>query len=104
MFQEAIEERGYPTIGFTSPLLALNHINDYHDEFGLVLIDYEMPEMKGCELAKKIAEIDPQIKMILTTAYNDIVNNNLNLELIRKPIKLKRLLDIITRYMSHTIT
>ncbi len=26
--------------------------------------------------------------MILITAYNDIVNNTLNLELIRKPIKL----------------
>lgn len=63
-----------------------------------------MPEMKGCELVRKIAEIDPYIKMILITAYNNIVNNTLNLELIHKPIKLSHLLHIITRYMSHTNT
>jgi DNA-binding NtrC family response regulator len=103
LFKEFIEESGYPAIGFTSPLVTLDHINNYHDKFGLVLIDYEMPEMKGGELARKISEIDPYIKMILITAYNDIANNTLNLELIRKPIKLKYLLDIITRYMSHTI-
>jgi two-component SAPR family response regulator len=59
--------------------------------------------MTGCDLAKKIAEIDPRIKMILITAYNDIVNNTLNLELIRKPIKINELVQIINHYMHPTI-
>ena len=101
LFKEAIETSSYKTIGFTSPLSALDYITDCHDELGLVLIDYEMPEMKGCELARKISEIDSHIKMILITAYNDIVNNTLNLELILKPIKLTHLLRIINQYMSY---
>ena len=59
--------------------------------------------MTGCDLAKKIAEIDPRIKMILITAYNDIVNNTLNLELIHKPIKIIELVQIINHYMHPTI-
>ena len=60
--------------------------------------------MTGCELAEKIVEIDPRIKMILITAYNDIVNNTLNLELIRKPIKIIELVQIINRYMRQRFT
>lgn len=102
LFKEAIEiSGGYPTIGFTSPLSALDYIHKHHDELGLALIDYQMPEMKGCELATKIAQIDSHIKMILITAYNDIVNNTLNLEIVKKPIRLSYLLNIIKRYMNN---
>lgn len=59
--------------------------------------------MTGCELAEKILEIDPRIKMILITVYNDIVNNILNLELIHKPIKINKFIQIINRYMHYTI-
>ena len=40
--------------------------------------------------------------MVLMTAANDILNNNLNLELIHKPIKINELVQIISRYMCHT--
>ena len=61
-----------------------------------------MPLMKGCELANKIAEIDTNMKMVLVSAFNDVVNNTLNLELIYKTLRISQLLQIIQRYMIVT--
>ena len=58
--------------------------------------------MKGCELANKIAEIDTNMKMVLVSALNDVVNNTLNLELIYKTQRISQLLQIIQRYMIVT--
>jgi two-component system response regulator HydG len=103
LFTEIIRENGYPVIGFTKPSSFVEYLRIHRDEIDLILIDYKLPQMTGCDLAKKIAEIDPRIKMILITAYNDIVNNTLNLELIHKPIKIIELVQIINRYMHPRI-
>lgn len=60
--------------------------------------------MTGCELANQIAKINPRIKMVLMIAANDVLNNTLNLELIRKPIKIIELVQIIRRYMRQRFT
>lgn len=103
LFTEIIREDGYHVIGFTNPSSFVEYLRIHRDEIDLILIDYKLPQMTGCDLAKKIAEIDPRIKMILITAYNDIVNNTLNLELIHKPIKIIELVQIINRYMHPRI-
>jgi DNA-binding NtrC family response regulator len=104
LFTEIIRENGYPVIGFVNPNSFVEYLRIHRDEIDLILIDYKLPQMTGCELAKKIVEIDPRIKMILITAYDDIGNNTLNLELIRKPIKIIELVQIINRYMRQRFT
>jgi two-component SAPR family response regulator len=59
--------------------------------------------MTGCELANQISAINPKIKMVLLTAFDDIVNNALNLEIVKKPITISRILEIVDQYMNHTI-
>jgi two-component SAPR family response regulator len=72
----------------------------YYHQFHLVLIDYKMPQITGCELANKITDINSRIEMVLITSANDIVNNNLNLELFLKPLRMHQLLDIVAKYVS----
>ena len=72
LFTEVIEENGYPVMGFTDSLVILDYIRKYPNEFDLIIIDYKMSPMQGCELSNKIAAINPKIKMILITAYDDI--------------------------------
>jgi DNA-binding NtrC family response regulator len=100
LFKAVIQENGYHMIGFTNPLFALNYINNHPNEFGLIILDYKMSPMQGCELSKKISKINSKIKMILLTAYNDIVNNDLNLEIVKKPITNTRLVEIIHYYLN----
>jgi two-component SAPR family response regulator len=63
-----------------------------------------MSQMTGCELANQISAINPKIKMVLITAYDDIVNNALNLEIIKKPITLNRIVEIVKHNMNLAIT
>jgi DNA-binding NtrC family response regulator len=101
LFTELLREKGYDIYGFTNPLLLLDYIHHHDNLFRLVLIDYKMPQMTGCELANKIADINSRIEMVLITAVNDIIKNNLNLELIRKPLRMYQLLDIVAKYMRN---
>ena len=100
LFTDLLRGNGYDIYGFTNPLLLLDYIHHHGNLFRLVLIDYKMPQMTGCELANKIADINSRIEMVLITAVNDIVKNNLNLELVRKPLRMYQLLDIVAKYMN----
>ena len=101
LFMDLLRGNGYDIFGFTNPLLLLDYIHHHDNLFRLVLIDYKMPQMTGCELANKIADINSRIEMVLITAVNDIIKNNLNLELIRKPLRMYQLLDIVAKYMRN---
>ena len=65
LFTEVLRLYGYNTYGYTNPLLALDTIKDYHNEVVMVIADYSMRFMNGCELGKRIQEIDNRIKIIL---------------------------------------
>jgi DNA-binding NtrC family response regulator len=103
LFTEIIRQNGYPVVGYANPISFVRYLRTHQDKFILILIDYKMPQMTGCELANQITKINPNVKMVLMTAANDILNNNLNLELIHKPIKINELVQIISRYMRHTM-
>ena len=45
-----------------------------------------MPFMSGCQLAGRVYAINPKIKMVLITAFDDVINNALNLEIIKQKI------------------
>ena len=100
LFREVLQENSYHVTGFTQPLMALDYIRRYPDDFSLIIIDYRMPQMQGCELSNKISEINPNIKMVLITAYDNIINNGLNLEIVKKPITNTKLLEVIYHYLN----
>lgn len=100
LFTDALEENDYHVMGFTNPLLFLDYVREYPDRFDLIIVDYKMSPMKGCELTKEIVAINPKIKMILITAYDDIKNNDLNLEIVKKPITITKLLQIIQQQLD----
>ena len=99
LFTYFLREKGYNVSGFTDPILMLDYIRHHDNQFRLVLIDYRMPRITGCELANKIADKNPSIEMVLLTAINDIIKNRLNLRVIHKPLRLSQLLHIVSRYM-----
>ena len=100
LFTAVLHENGYHIIGFTNPLLALDYIHKHPDEFDLIIVDYRMSPMLGCELSNKISAINPKIKMVLITAYNNIIKNDLNLEIVKKPITNTKLLEVIHHYLN----
>ena len=100
VFKAVLQENGYYVIGFTNPLMALDYIREHPDEFDLIIIDYKMSPMQGCELSNKISTINPNIKMVIITANDNVINNDLNLEIVKKPITNTNLLEIIHHYLN----
>ena len=54
-----------------------------------------MTYLNGCELGTKVKELNGNIKVILISAYDSIEDNKHNFELLRKPVTLQKLLDIV---------
>ena len=99
-FKVILQENGYDVIGFSNPLMALDYIRKHPGIFDLIIIDYKMSPMQGCELSNKISTINSNIKMVIITAYDNVINNGLNLEIVKKPITNTNLLEIIHHYLN----
>lgn len=95
MFKVTLEMNGYNVIGFTNPLEALEYLKNNYDKCALLITDYRMPEINGCELGTKIKEIDEKIKVIIITAYENIIENTSDFEVIKKPVSTATLLEIV---------
>ena len=95
LFNEVLKGTGYTVVTFNNPILAIEYIKKYHEQFRLILTDYRMKPITGCELAHKIIDIDKRIRVIIITALNSIGTNPLKLEVYYIPLSMKKLLDIV---------
>ena len=72
MFKIALQGNGYGVITFTNPIIALEHLLNKPNKCELVISDYRMPYLNGCELGTKVKELNENIKVILMSAYDSI--------------------------------
>jgi DNA-binding NtrC family response regulator len=92
-----LQENGYSVITFTNPVVAFEHLRNNPNRYQLVISDYRMPYLNGCELGNKVKELNGNIKVILISAYESIEDNNNKLifEFLRKPVTVQQVLDIV---------
>lgn len=95
-----LDKKGYEVTEEQDPLNAINLVRN--QEFDLMIADYRMPKMDGLELIKNIREIDPEIGIIMASAYGNIetaveVIKSGASDFMTKPIDLKELLVLIDR-------
>jgi len=67
--EEMMAELGYEAVGFASSTTALATFRAAPHRFDAVLSDEAMPEMTGCELAREIRRIRPDIPIVLMSGY-----------------------------------
>ena len=95
LFKEILEKNGYKVWEFTNPEIALEFIRNNLTKCNLVISDYQLPQLNGYELGKKIKEIDKNIKMILVSNYEDSHENTSEFKFIQKPITIDNLIETI---------
>ena len=95
LFKEILEKNGYKVWEFTNPEIALEFIRNNLTKCNLVISDYQLPQLNGYELGKKIKEIDKNIKMILVSNYEDSYENTSEFKFIQKPITIDNLIETI---------
>ncbi|HMR67012.1 MAG TPA: response regulator [Anaerolineae bacterium] len=74
-------------------------------DFGLILLDLRLPGLSGLEVLRRVAEIRPDIRVILISAHGTVENAVEAMRLgavdfIQKPFVPKELRDIVTRVLD----
>ncbi|MEQ8187757.1 MAG: PAS domain S-box protein [Candidatus Eremiobacterota bacterium] len=82
----------------------LDIFKNYKEKISLVLLDMTMPYMDGSEVFKQLKSIKPDVKVILTSGYNEqaAINHFTEKELagfIQKPYTVEELKQVIEKVM-----
>lgn len=67
---EVFSSEGYETFQASNGKLALSIVERENPD--LVLLDMKIPGMDGLEILKRIKKINPEIKVIMMTAYGEL--------------------------------
>ncbi len=103
--QPALERLGYRVTGRTSAAEALSLFREKPGEFDLVLTDQTMPGMTGEKLAQEILRLRPDIPVILSTGFSEVVQEadarSLGIrEFILKPFSVSEIAEKIRKALA----
>ncbi len=102
-------KNGFSVEAFTNPQDALQSFKSDAESYCLVLSDIRMPMLSGIQLSKKVKEINPDVKVVLMTAF-EIRDNEFSKVFpssqvdgfVQKPIGIKDLTDKILSLIGDT--
>jgi CheY-like chemotaxis protein len=70
--------RGFPVLTAESPGDAISIVaEEAIENVGLVVLDYNMPGMNGCDLADLLKVMRPELKIILYSGATDVPRNEM---------------------------
>jgi len=100
---KALERAGHEVVSAAQGDEALTELQ--LREFDLLLTDIVMPVMDGIELARRAAEIDPEMKIMFITGFAAVALNAQNqapedATVLSKPFHLKDLVNEIDRVLA----
>ena len=100
---KALEKAGHDVITCADGLNAYERLRE--EPFELLLTDIVMPEMDGIELARRAADLDPDLKIMFITGFAAVALNPENnapkdAKVLSKPFHLKELVDQVDKLMA----
>jgi DNA-binding NtrC family response regulator len=104
-----LQKNGFLVNAFTNPQEALQSFKSNAEAYCLMLSDVRMPELSGIQLARKVKEINPGVKVILMTAF-EIKDNEFSKVFpsmhvdgfVQKPIRIGDLTNKILSVIGET--
>jgi DNA-binding NtrC family response regulator len=100
LFQEILESDGYKVCAFIDPIQAFTTLEKKIQEYGLILSDYRMPKLNGHELCTKLIQLNPELEVILMSAYDMIECDISKFTIVKKPILMAQLLQIVRNSLA----
>jgi DNA-binding response OmpR family regulator len=105
LFTLGLKQQGFRVIGFTEPMLALDHFEKNFDLYSLVISDIKMPVMEGYEFIKRVKEIKRDVNVFFMSAYlSDDIQYRAGIplitvdEYIEKPISINHFISLVKKY------
>ena len=99
----ALTNAGYEVVSFDNGRSAYERMRE--EPFELLLTDIVMPEMDGIELARRAAELDPDIKIMFITGFAAVALNAdsaapKHAKVLSKPIHLRDLVNEVQKMLA----
>jgi two-component system cell cycle response regulator CpdR len=100
---KALENAGYEVTDYDNGMSAYRRLRE--EPFELLLTDIVMPEMDGIELARRAAELDPDIKIMFITGFaavalNPDSNAPKDAKVLSKPFHLRDLVTEVQKMLA----
>ncbi len=101
--ERALEKAGHDVTSFGEGMSAFECVKEV--SFDLLLTDIVMPEMDGIELARRAADLDPELKIMFITGFAAVALNPDNeapkdAKILSKPFHLRELVQEVDRMMA----
>ena len=102
---KTLAEMGYQTTGATRGEEALERFLIAPDAYDMLITDLTMPKMTGIDLSREIKAIRPDLPVVMTTGYGEVLPpeeaRKMGIrELMAKPVSSARLLSVIRRILG----
>ncbi len=101
---KALKKKSHDVVGVANAEAGLALLKG--DFFDILITDIRLPKMSGLELLKKVKEIDPDITVILITAYADVKDavdamKNGAYDYIIKPVDIHKLRALVRQALQY---
>jgi CheY-like chemotaxis protein len=102
--RDLLRARGYPVLEAGDGVEALDVARHHGPGIDLLLTDVVMPRMGGPELAKRLVDIQPDIKVLYMSGYTDrgVVHHGVldpNASFLQKPVSM----DVMARRVREVL-
>lgn len=103
--EELVVSEGYDVVSTTNPEEGIRIFANEKGKIDVVLLDYIMPDANGEEVFHKLKEIDPDVKVIVTSGYSEItaIGNMIKSGIhgyIQKPYEIEELYKLIEKAIN----
>jgi CheY-like chemotaxis protein len=101
LLEYALEEEGFEVLTAENGFQAIEMFGDSSLSCDLAIVDFSMPGMDGLEVCRKMAEMRPSQKLMISTgSYStdeeiEEIKKNGILEVIRKPFNVSDVLRLL---------
>ena len=98
--RDTLGSAGYLVRSTADPVEAIRMAKDLEGEIDLLLVDVVMPLMDGRELARRVVEVRPKIKVLLMSGYEMAALKEAKWPFIAKPFGVTELIEKIEEYTT----
>ncbi|MCK9686315.1 PAS domain-containing hybrid sensor histidine kinase/response regulator [Scleromatobacter humisilvae] len=105
MVERLLTRRGFQVLCFSDPDELLDRLCEKPSEADVVISDFNMPKMTGIELARKIAQMTPNLPVVVSSGYiSDEMREDARLAgisaLLEKEDVLEKLVPVLSRVLA----
>ena len=99
--KDVLESLGYQVLTAANGQLAIDLFEKYVEEIDLVILDVVMPVLGGNDAARRIRQIKPQVKIIMSTGYDKNIQSDMETEIVLgKPFSIVEMSHLIRQQLN----